>query len=125
MRTCVVCGVTKEDAAFYPNKTAKSGFYKDCRACRIERQRQYRVKKLYGITDEERSAMYLEQKGCCAGCGRATPRLGYMGMQVDHCHRTGKVRGLLCKRCNQTAGLYEDDPRSLRSLAAYLRKMTS
>lgn len=53
----------------------------------------------------------------CDVCGRVTIR-----MAIDHCHATGKVRGLLCKDCNTTLGNIRDDPQVLRALAAYLEQ---
>jgi hypothetical protein len=59
--------------------------------------------------------MLIEQEGRCAACSVATPKL-----QIDHCHETGRVRGLLCPRCNSSAGSVRDDPDEVRRWAARL-----
>jgi len=55
------------------------------------------------------------QKDCCAGCGEYNPKLF-----VDHNHRTFKIRGLLCHRCNIILGWAKENPKTLRQLARYL-----
>jgi len=72
----------------------------------IERERQYL--KLYGITTADFEAMLAKQKGKCAICGteRAAAKRRQM-LCVDHCHATGRVRGLLCVRCNGHLGWFE------------------
>ena len=58
------------------------------------------IKKLYGMSREEYDKMYKRQNGRCAICGyKPTPP--YRGLNVDHCHKTGKNRGLLCSYCNR------------------------
>ncbi len=68
----------------------------------------------YGLSDADYDALLARQRGVCANCKR-NRRLG-----VDHCHATGKVRGLLCGNCNRGLGLFHDDPELLRAAAAYL-----
>jgi len=59
--------------------------------------------------------MLREQGGKCLGCGTDQP--GAKGWCIDHCHKSGKVRALLCNRCNTALGLVNEDPEILRSLA--------
>jgi Recombination endonuclease VII len=61
-----------------------------------EYNRRYRLTHRYGITIEEYDAILAAQDGGCAICKGRRPYL----LAVDHCHRTGNVRGLLCKLCN-------------------------
>jgi hypothetical protein len=61
------------------------------------------VKHRYGITEDDYQRMAEKQSQSCAICGRRTERL-----DVDHDHKTGKVRGLLCIRCNTTVGILEE-----------------
>jgi hypothetical protein len=63
--------------------------------------------------------MVAEQDGRCLICG-AKP--GRIALAVDHDHETGRVRGLLCRSCNQGLGHFRDDPDLLRSAAAYLER---
>lgn len=71
----------------------------------------------YGITASEYEARVREQEGKCAICGRPETCL-----QVDHCHKTGKIRGLLCGSCNKALGLMRDLPERMRAGADYLIK---
>lgn len=57
----------------------------------------------YGITPEQHAQMFADQNGACAICLATDKRLC-----VDHCHRTSKVRGLLCVTCNVWLGVLED-----------------
>lgn len=91
-----------------------------------ERAKQYaaRLKKKYGITKEDYDRMLEQQEGQCAICGVTSP--GWPSIEsgtfhVDHNHRTGEVRGLLCSTCNQGLGYFKDDPGLLSAAAAYLR----
>ncbi len=84
--------------------------------------RDTQLKKHYGITLADWEAMYLAQGGVCAVC-KATETdksSRYANLAVDHCHTTGKVRGLLCNACNRAIGFLRDDPQIARALAAYL-----
>jgi RNase P subunit RPR2 len=63
--------------------------------------------------------MVAAQGGICAGCLR--PLEPGRKTNVDHCHSTGRVRGILCPNCNTTLGLAYDNPETLERLAAYLR----
>lgn len=82
------------------------------------RRRSCRLKSKYGITLDDYEDMAAEQKGCCKICGE------YMGeaLRVDHCHTTGKVRGLLCNGCNVGLGNFKDSPEALLSAITYLRE---
>lgn len=104
-----------------------SGRNKICNTCRsrqnneritLEQNRAYQLKSLYGITPEEWDRMYEEQDGVCAICLQAETQ--NRRMAVDHCHVTGKVRGLLCQACNTGIGKLGDCPDRLRRAAQYL-----
>lgn len=73
----------------------------------------------YGLTLNDYDAMLKAQGGGCAGC-KQKPR--GRRLAVDHDHATGHVRGLLCTRCNHTAGRYKDSSEELRGLLRYLEK---
>jgi hypothetical protein len=90
-------------------------------------QEAFRLLNLYGITPEERQAMFEAQGGVCAICGQpetsVDPRLGTVrALSVDHCHRTLLVRALLCARCNWVLGRVNDSPQLLAKLIAYLER---
>jgi hypothetical protein len=84
---------------------------------RLERRRR-RLMQRYGLTFEEVQELFRKQQGRCAICGTDawTPGSPYL----DHNHADGQVRGLLCPKCNQGLGFFDDDPEALRRAAAYV-----
>lgn len=75
--------------------------------------------KVYGITLEDYHKMYNDQDGKCAICKVSESELNHT-LNIDHCHTTEKVRGLLCKACNQCLGLIDDNITTLNNLINYL-----
>lgn len=64
-------------------------------------QRRSTMKEMYGITPEDYDRMHAEQSGKCKTCKEVPVGDKARGrLHVDHCHQTGKIRGLLCYRCN-------------------------
>lgn len=82
-----------------------------------EEQRVSRIRS-YGITVEEYDAMLSSQGGGCYICGGQTD--SKRALDIDHDHRTGKVRGLLCSNHNRALGLLGDDPELLLTAHEYL-----
>ena len=80
--------------------------------------REHHLKKKYGITLEEYEDMVKEQDGICLICGDFGKRL-----LVDHCHKSGEIRGLLCGHCNTGLGFFRDNPDLLRRAADYVIKV--
>lgn len=80
-----------------------------------------RLKKLYGLSVSEYEEMYNEAGGCCQVCGVKESELNRR-LAVDHCHNTGKVRGLLCGKCNTALGQLDDDLDKISSLYSYLKE---
>ena len=81
--------------------------------------RNKKLKALYGISIEDYTNLFLIQKGCCAICDRHQSNFK-MSLSVDHCHSTGKVRGLLCHACNLTLGMVKDSTFVLKKAISYL-----
>ncbi len=75
----------------------------------------------YGITEEEYQSMLAAQDNRCAICNTHTSSLPRR-LSVDHCHRTGKIRGLLCLKCNSLLGYAEDNEVILGTAISYLRR---
>jgi hypothetical protein len=70
--------------------------------------------------------MLAAQDGACVICGTTEPGDNWhRGLHIDHCHATGRVRGLLCQNCNQMLGKAHDDPAVLRKAAQYLEASTA
>ena len=80
-------------------------------------QRDDYYKKKYDLSLVEYAKLFKIQKGVCATCGNRTK----VNLYVDHDHQTGKVRGLLCLRCNLGIGYFQDNPKALLSAATYLK----
>jgi hypothetical protein len=66
----------------------------------------------------EYDKLLLSQNGRCAICKK--PPYTKKGLMVDHCHRTGTIRGILCSRCNSALGLLDDDPALVEQALEYL-----
>lgn len=81
------------------------------------RLRKYRIKVLYGLSEEELHALYAKQEGRCAICKRPE---GEKALCVDHDHNTGEVRGLLCNSCNAMLGYAGDNTEILRRAIYYV-----
>lgn len=87
-------------------------------------RRESELRQRYGIASfEALEAMLQQQGGVCPVCQcRLISRgLGPSSLRVDHDHKTGKVRGLLCHHCNVAAGHLQDDPQLATNLAKYLK----
>ena len=69
------------------------------------------------LTDEQYYAMLKAQNGACALCGRLPKRRRLCN---DHCHYTGRVRGLLCSKCNYNLWWWEKHPQTIQKIAPYL-----
>ena len=80
------------------------------------------LKARYGITSKEYDSMLSSQGGGCAVCNTTNPGNGRGDrfFDVDHCHATGRVRGLLCRRCNIVAGVLEKNPQRTAQVKTYL-----
>lgn len=75
------------------------------------------LKKAYGLTEQAYENMYSAQNGKCAVCGRSEE---HRRLSVDHDHSTGKVRSLLCSRCNSALGLLSESVETIQSLKEYV-----
>lgn len=132
-KRCPSCERLRRASCFYADSNRPNGlsvYCKDCqndgRSQRRQRDRGWRKaqrKSLYGLTEEAHAALVASQGGLCAVC-RQPPKDSRTPddpcLQVDHDHRTKRVRGLLCGACNRAIGLMRDDPRRLLQAAKYL-----
>jgi len=128
-KMCPKCGIVKPLSEFGIANNRGDGRKVYCKMCRKQedndpefrraRGRRY-VYKGYGITEAEYDALVLAQDGLCAICHR--PNLKGRRLYVDHCHRSGIVRGLLCQLCNSMLGMIDDDVDVLVSAISYLRE---
>lgn len=79
------------------------------------------IKRRYGITIKQYDTMYEQQDGHCAICGKELIKGVVNGCCIDHCHETGKVRGLLCDSCNVGLGRFNDNPDTLIKASSYIK----
>ncbi|MFG3359405.1 endonuclease VII domain-containing protein [Streptomyces griseofuscus] len=113
-KLCLKCGEIKPWSEWHRNATASDGLSTRCKACRAAEGRSGHLKRQYGLTVAERDAMVASQRGLCVICLKAPTA------HVDHCRKTGRVRGVLCFNCNSAIGKLGDDPDAVRRAAAYL-----
>lgn len=90
-----------------------------------DKNRTQLLKRKYGITQADYDIMFAAQNGVCAICETTTPG-GFSGKRapsfaVDHCHDSGRVRGLLCMHCNQAIGKFNHDVAVLSKAIDYLK----
>ena len=113
-----------------PARLARKRAYAKARARRIReadplRPKADTIKHRYGITLADYEVLLVNQLGVCAICRLPESVLSYKTKQpyklaVDHCHATGKIRGLLCQRCNKGLGLLKDSVRRVLRASRYL-----
>lgn len=111
---CRTCETIKPLTDFPTRKRSTDGAYFRCRDCARRFDREQHLAKNYSMGTIQVEAMLAEQDGRCAIC------LTAQAIHIDHDHATGKVRGMLCFRCNAALGQLADDPATVRRAAAYL-----
>lgn len=84
-----------------------------------EYYREKNIKNYYGLSKKEYDKILKEQNGKCAICGTPESELK-KSLCVDHNHKTGKVRGLLCTLCNQGLGSFKDNQSNVENALYYL-----
>jgi hypothetical protein len=114
MKACGKCKARKSKSAFAKDKGRRLGLQSTCREC----QAQDKYKSRYGITPAEYEERLEYQEGVCQIC-RLPPSGGRLN--VDHCHDTNNLRGLLCGNCNRALGLFKEDEANVLSAVEYLK----
>lgn len=117
---CTTCDKWLPDNLFTKHTRAATGKNNQCRDCQ-----KWRMKlRNYGITKQQYEELMHSQGGVCAvcKCKPDDPRCTHGHLVVDHCHKTGYVRGLLCSLCNATMGNSMDSVELLKSLIAYIQR---
>ena len=134
MRPCSRCKESKpvEEYRLYKDKKTGKMFHRGiCKKCENKRARDWRVEKYgseaayakklrFNLTPEQFAAKWEAQGRKCSICG-IKPDSPYH-IVVDHCHRTNKVRDILCKHCNAALGSMRDNPDIAIKMAEYLEK---
>ena len=148
MKQCSMCKQEKDESEFNKNIKMLDGLNYYCRSCISITSKKYReknkeiVKKCnrernkkwrnnnpetykaakrktyYNITQENFKKLLKNQNNCCAICGKEFDKTPY----VDHDHKTNKIRGLLCQKCNSGLGMLGDNLENLKRAVDYLSK---
>lgn len=143
---CGICNKTRPLACFGGDKNKRNRLQSNCKECRKNKERERRnnpevkkkikeykqkpenkrrtkdlaLKRIFGLTIEQYDVMLKDQNNCCYICeGKEKTK---RSLAVDHCHKTGKVRGLLCTKCNQGIGHLNDNIEYLKKAIEYLEK---
>lgn len=138
IKTCSACKKALPIEFFTKSKGYRDGRMGQCTPCRGAKWREHlrahpekrpksskptpaqsrasHIKRRYGLTLAEEANLKEKQGGCCAICGEREP------LNIDHCHATGAVRGLLCNRCNLGLGAVGDNLNGIMRFVSYLEK---
>ena len=144
MKICNRCGKEKPIKEFREQK-GRNTRRSNCRECDTARHAEWRVKnkehlrkynqnryikntdrwashiwRKYKMKPEDYQNLLKSQGDKCAICGNQNPHHKQGRFNIDHCHKTGVIRGLLCWRCNVAIGKMEDNPSRLRKAAKYI-----
>lgn len=133
MKICTKCKHEKPLASYCIRKDTGK-FTAHCRDCRNANSREaYKspnvkmqvrnraLKNIFGIDLNDYNRMFEFQDGQCKTCKRHQSVLSKV-LVVDHCHKTNKIRGLLCDYCNRLLGNYENKPELFLSFTEYLKE---
>lgn len=103
------------------NNKRRLAYLKDWAKKNPEKVREQKYRHRYGIDISEYNRLLEEQGGSCKICkSKDKKRKNAEFFAVDHCHKTGKVRGLLCYNCNSGLGKFKDDPELVEKALSYL-----
>jgi hypothetical protein len=118
-RECTRCGETKPLTEEFFYRHNKGGFRHECCGCKGARV----VESKLGVSPLRYKEMLQNQRGVCAICEELDygKRSNY-ALSVDHCHTTGRIRSLLCTRCNLALGYLRDNAELAERAAKYLRE---
>ncbi len=123
-RICPTCRKLKKLSDFSKDSRKRLGRRFQCKVCHRQSDRRCFMKRRYGISLESYEEMFRAQDGRCAACKQretAKQKGRIMLLGVDHDHTTGKIRGLLCNRCNRVLGLFRDNPDVIKRALDYVR----
>lgn len=141
MKICSSCREEKHLDKFYKRKSSPDGYAPHCKICDNDRRKEWRKNNpekqqqsqrnrnlltRYGITLDDYEELFKKQDCKCGICGTEENYSGHTGprkewsFSVDHCHITGRIRGLLCNDCNRALGLFKDNPEILKQAISWL-----
>ena len=133
MKTCNKCQEVKPFDAFDRRNGGRNGYRAECKTCRAAKVREWHqahpdkvknnnLKSNYGITIDDYKLLLETHNNLCAIC-KLAPTATYKSsasLNVDHDHTTGRIRGLLCNKCNSGIGFFQESPELLGRAVIYL-----
>lgn len=136
LRKCRHCGAeakTPSELSIFVRASGdnKFGRHNECKSCKNKRQtKAYKLQPLikrckkFGITIEQYEEMVSIQNNSCAICRKHKDDFSGRGnnFHIDHCHTTGKLRGLLCSNCNTGLGQFKDDGEIMKNAIEYIKR---
>ena len=122
VKICLACRQAKPATAEHYT-LVKGAPTPRCRSCvaAAENEAAKYLQRLYGLSKDDYAAMLARQGGVCAICGRS-PAVQRRRLGVDHDHRTGRIRGLLCSGCNAGIAGLREDPEIFAAALRYLSR---
>jgi hypothetical protein len=140
-KSCKICSVRKNFIDFHKNLNA-DGRYNVCKKCHYERNQKVRkdpkhkerfkqyqksnaMFRRYGIILSQYEEMVEKQNNKCLICGNEPlidGKIQNRSLHIDHCHKTGKIRGLLCHLCNRGIGLFRERKDLIEKALKYIKK---
>jgi hypothetical protein len=133
-KQCTDCHRLKDLTEFHVNRSLPGGLHYYCKDCQNRRGAEWRARdpeharaivrksqrkthkmRTYGLTNKMYEDMIVSQNGKCPICLKALKR-----PSVDHCHSTGKIRGVLCRHCNSSISVFDNDPEAVERMVTYL-----
>lgn len=133
LKVCSKCKIPKDLKEFFGAPLNPRSWCRVCdknyhadkyRGCPKQRKLSFdsMVRRKYGLTPEAWKSLLERQDGVCAICKRPESSPNKKNLSVDHCHTTGKIRGLLCNTCNRGIGLLKDSTALLSAAIEYLKR---
>ncbi len=105
-----------EQRNYEERQAYKKAYYQRNKAAIAVTTRRNKLKRKYGVTPDQVDKLSAKQEHKCAICGDLKP------LRIDHCHASGKVRGLLCHNCNTALGHFRDNTDTLKKAIRYVRR---
>lgn len=138
-KLCTKCKRIKTQHRFYSDATKFDGLDSWCKSCRRKYKkdnkeyiashrrknaRRYQLKHKFGMSKDDYKKLYNKQKGKCGICKQHSKSFT-RDLCVDHSHKTGLVRGLLCHKCNASIGLLNDDVKLLLRAIDWIKNVNA
>lgn len=123
-KICLNCKENKPKTSifFYRRKNSPDGFDSWCKECKRRWDKKYHILKTYKINNEEFKQLLDIQNNSCPICRKSLDLKKLNMTHIDHCHKSGKIRGLLCHYCNNILNFSKENPFILIKAIKYLKK---